>query len=214
MDKNNRKNTEREYTDREWSRLEAFEKLQDKMAGKGYEIEDLSVTMNMANRMSLLICMPICVIYAICFFAMNASKVKYPGIMECLAVTVGMIILTVIHELIHGLFWGAFAEEHFKNIEFGFIKEYLTPYCTCKVTLGKAQYIIGAFMPGLITGLIPMYVSLFTGDFWLFLLAAVMTIGAGGDFYIIIKILLYKNQHQEQVIIDHPTECGMVVFYK
>ena len=36
----------------------------------------------------------------------------------------------------------------------------------------------------------------------------------GGDFLIILKILLYRSGKKETVYYDHPYECGVVVFEK
>ena len=47
------------------------------------------------------------------------------------------MILIVVHELIHGFTWGMFAQSKLKAISFGFIWQYLTPYCTCKEPLKK-----------------------------------------------------------------------------
>jgi hypothetical protein len=41
-----------------------------------------------------------------------------------------------------------------------------------------------------------------------------MIFGGGGDFLIILKMLLYRSGGKEAVFYDHPTECGFVVFEK
>ena len=38
--------------------------------------------------------------------------------------------------------------------------------------------------------------------------------GGGGDFTIILKILLHRQRGKEAVYYDHPYECGVVVFEK
>ena len=39
-----------------------------------------------------------------------------------------------------------------------------------------------------------------------------MIFGGGGDFVIILKMLLYKHPNQEVLYYDHPYECGVVAF--
>jgi hypothetical protein len=41
-----------------------------------------------------------------------------------------------------------------------------------------------------------------------------MIFAGGGDFLIILKMLLYRAQGSDTVYYDHPTECGFVVFEK
>jgi hypothetical protein len=41
-----------------------------------------------------------------------------------------------------------------------------------------------------------------------------MIFGGGGDFIIILKMLLYRAKGKDAVYYDHPYECGFVVFEK
>ena len=51
------------------------------------------------------------------------------------------LLLIFVHELIHGITWAVFAKKGRKAISFGFIPQYLTPYCTCNEPLKKGEYI-------------------------------------------------------------------------
>jgi hypothetical protein len=94
------------------------------------------------------------------------------------------------------------------------MKEYLTPYCTCKCPLTKGKYIIGALMPLLILGLLPMAVGIGIGSFFWLLLGIIMTVSAGGDIMIVMMIMKYKSQAEDILYLDHPTQAGGVLFEK
>ena len=84
--------------------------------------------------------------------------------LQMIIFVIAILLLVVVHELIHGITWSVFTEHHFGDIEFGFMKEYLTPYCTCKCPLSKGKYIIGALMPLIILGIIPMAAGIIMGS--------------------------------------------------
>ena len=49
-----------------------------------------------------------------------------PTFQGALLFIVSFIVLVVAHEFIHGLTWSMFSEHHFKDIDFGFMKEFFT----------------------------------------------------------------------------------------
>lgn len=105
---------------------------------------ELTVGLIKANVYALFMAVPLMIVLLAAFIYFNRnreisfSRSSLP--LGMVAFLIILIILFVVHELIHGLTWGIFAEDHFINIEFGFIKETLTPYCTCSVPLKKAVY--------------------------------------------------------------------------
>ena len=93
--------------------------------------------------------------------------------------------LIVLHELIHGITWSLFTENRMKDIEFGVMWKYLTPYCTCRKSLKRGQYITGTLMPTIVLGFIPAIASIISG-----------------------------RQSRDTLFHDHPYEAGLVVFDK
>ncbi|MGI6048359.1 MAG: DUF3267 domain-containing protein [Petrimonas sp.] len=122
-----------------------------------------------------------------------------------------MIIGIVAHELIHGLFFGLYAENGFKNIRFGVMWKILTPYCHCKVPLKIKHYLIGALMPALILGFIPAITALFIGNAK-FLVFGIFFIGsATGDFMV---AWILRKEKLDDYVQDHPSEAGCWVYRK
>ena len=69
-------------------------------------------------------------------------------------------------------------------------------------------------MPTLILGFATAIAAVITDQLLLLFLAEIMLLSGGGDFLIILKILLYRTDKKESVYCDHPYECGFVVFEK
>ena len=126
-------------------------------------------------------------------------------------IMIAMLVLIVVHELIHGLVWSIFAERGFKDIEFGFMVKYLTPYCTCGVPLSKGQYIAGALAPLVLLGIVPMIWGILAGSFPVLLVGIIMADSAAGDIQIVWQILRYRSGSSDVVYIDHPTQGGGVI---
>ena len=206
----------RKLSAREQRRLDVFEKTSEALVGQGYKRNDLNISIVKANLFVLLLAIPVTAIGVLLFAWKNPMALLRPTPKESLLFAVIFIVLIVAHELIHGLTWSVFAEHHFKDIDFGFMKEYLTPYCTCSTPLTKRHYIWGALMPCIVLGIIPALLGILLGSGLLFWIGIVMTLSAGGDLMIVWKVMRYKKQEgsEEILIYDHPTQAGSVIFEK
>ena len=67
-------------------------------------------------------------------------------------------------------------------------------------------------MPTIIVGIIPAIIAIIYHYDILFLLSLLMIIGGGGDTLIVLKLLFYKENGRDSIYMDHPYECGIVVF--
>ena len=184
------------------------------MEQNGYKIKNMTVGIFKANVFALIIMLPFAIIDGLIFHYVNSSKSFDFDLVSWSIMLAVFFAFVVIHELIHGLFWGLFAKSHYKSIEFGIIWNALTPYCTCSEPLKKHQYIIGSVMPTVILGFGVAAVATVSGNIPMFVLSELMIFSGGGDFFIILKMLLYKSGKKECVFYDHPYECGFVIFEK
>lgn len=162
--------------------------------------------------MALVLGLPIIIFLFIIFIYQNQSGVYRFSFKEPILFLVVFAILIVLHELIHGITWSIFAKNHLKSIEFGLIISSLTPYCCCKDMLTKSQYIVGGIMPTVVLGIIPALISIFTGSVFWFIMGELMILSGGGDMTILLKLLRYKSDKKEILYMDHPYECGLIVF--
>lgn len=205
---------QRKLTKAEQKRKTQFEQTTAQMEAQGYRMHNLSMGIVFANVMAIILCLPIMALFIFVFSLFNQKN--YVGIDFDLANMIIFLLvyltLIVIHELIHGVTWAIFAENHWKSISFGFIAQYLTPYCTCNMALTKWQYIAGAIMPMFLLGLLPSGIAIIVGSEWLLIMGVLMILGAGGDLTMIIKLLRFKSDAKDVRYLDHPYEVGMVVF--
>ena len=209
MGKSNRK-----LTDKELRRKEKFEKLSNDMLEKGYQAKVLTVGIVQANVGAFFIMLPFMIMTTWFYYIVNREGVQELSLRFSLLLFLLLLLLIVLHELIHGITWGIFAKNHFRSIRFGIIWSALTPYCTCSEPMNQWQYLSGSAMPTLLLGFGMAVVATVTGQFLLFILSEIMILSGGGDFLIILKILLYRSGKKEKVYCDHPYECGVVVFEK
>ena len=206
----------RKLSAREQRRKAVFDETCERLIREGYRKNDLTIGIVKANLFVLLLAIPVIAVGVLLFVWRNSSSLLTPTSQGSMLFIVLLIVLIVVHELIHGLTWSIFAEHHFKDIEFGFMKELLTPYCTCTTPLQKSHYILGALMPCIVLGIIPTAIGILIGSHLLFWIGIVMILAAGGDLMIVFKVLAFKKQDasKEVLIYDHPTQAGSVIFEK
>ena len=204
----------RELSPAEERRLRAFEELSESMIAQGYRRVELTVGIVKANAFALLLLIPLLLVGIGLFLLINRTAGISIGAMNPVLFFVVLIVLVVVHELIHGLTWAVFAEHHWADIEFGFMKQYLTPYCTCRVPLTRGQYITGALMPLLVLGILPMIAGILFGSMPVLFMGIIMADSAAGDILIVRQIRRYRSEAGSVVYIDHPTQAGGVIFEK
>lgn len=208
---------ERKLTPAEQKRKEQFALICEEMERQGYRKTELTIGVVKANLLALIVMLP----FAALSGAVVLSRVSFLSMAESMSpfdfllfLLVMLLLLTAVHEGIHALTWAMFGKDYWKSIRFGVIWKALTPYCTCLRPAKRGQYILGAAMPTLVLGIGLTAAAALTGVYWVFILALATIFGGGGDFAIILKMLLHRQRGKEAVYYDHPYECGVVVFEK
>ena len=205
---------ERVLTEAEQRRLERYKAKSEELERGGYTKTELTISVVKANIGALygfIMTVPFIVICVLRYEGADFGRSRISA-SSGLTVLALLLLLTVVHELIHGVTWSRFTKS-FKDIEFGVIWKYLTPYCTCSEPLGKWQYITGALMPGLLLGIVPCIIGCIATDILFLATGVLMTIAAGGDI-LIVKMILGNKASKTALYLDHPTEVGLVVFQK
>ena len=209
-------------TEAEIKRQAAFDEKEKKILAQGYKRHDLIISVLKANVVGVLLTLPFIALMVGGFLLRNGvpdidgymrnNPVMYFVVLG--GIIVATLLLSVVHEKIHGWFWSIGAENGSKDIEFGFQKETLTPYCTCKSPLSKSIYILGSMMPMTILGIVIGIVSVFIGSLPVLIVAVLQTMGGAGDILISCMLLLHKTSGKDVILLDHPTKIGLVVFEK
>lgn len=120
-----------------------------------------------------------------------------------------LIVGVIVHEFIHGLTWGLYAKSKFKSISFGVMWKMLTPYCHCSEPLKVPHYAVGALMPLITLGLIPAVVAICLGSLFWLNKSIIFIAAAAGDIMIVWKL---RKENRNNMILDHPTEAGYLVY--
>lgn len=207
MDKNEQS---RPLTQAEARRTETLEELSRTLEHQGWRRTDLTASLSAANAFALGVGGLISVPFVATFFALYGLGVPEPWQLGVFSIIYLVLIPT--HEALHGLTWACFAPGHFKAIEFGFIKEYLTPYCTSTEPMGRGAYLAGVFAPFVVLGLALSAVGVALANGIVLALGVAMIVGAGGDLLVAAKLLRHGKPSAEQLCVDHPSQCGLVVF--
>lgn len=177
---------------------------------EGYDREKRTISIVKANKVALLITIGAALLFGMPFYLIWRHGITL-SLKQNLLFIVLFLVGIVVHELIHGFFFGLFAPGGFRSIRFGIMWKYLTPYCHCKEPLRIRHYFIGALMPAILLGFVPAVVSLFTGnDLWLVL--GIIFIGAAAGDFMVVWIL--KKEDKNVYVQDHPSEAGCYVYHK
>ena len=207
-----KKKKERKLSKAELKRKEEFEQLTEKLIAEGYTPNHITMSVAAANVLAIVAALPLVIPLVVTYF-MVVGAIEYAfNSSEFLSAYLLFIILIFVHEGLHGITWGLFAEKGFKSISFGFIVEYLTPYCTCNQPLKKYQIIAGSLMPTMILGVLLGIISIFIASPILLFVSVLNIFGGGADLMISAKLLLYKSSSKDVLFIDHPYEVGTAVF--
>lgn len=208
------KQKERKLSKTELKRKEEFEQLTEKLVAEGYTPKHITMSALAANVFAIIAALPLVVPLVTAYFiVVKEMEISFASSDFWIAYIL-FLVLIVVHEAIHGITWAIFAENGFKSISFGFIVEYLTPYCTCNQPLKKHQIMIGALMPTMILGIILGIISIFITSPMLLFVSVLNIFGGGADLMMSFKLLLYKSPSKDVLFIDHPYEIGTAVFEK
>ena len=182
-----------------------------------YEEELKIISIEKASRLAIILFGVLVIVLGLPFFFMhreiflaffsNFEIIAF--IKDCFSFILLFVIGIVLHELIHGLTWLPFIKGNFKNIRFGIMWKYFTPYCHCKVPLKVKHYIIGAMMPAIILDVIPTIIAFFTGSIMFFYLGVNFIVAASGDFLI---TYMLRSEDGNSYVLDHDSLPGCTVY--
>lgn len=194
---------------------------QAKLESQGYSRRDRIISLAKANTIGNLVVLPIVLAIAGSYLLVNGMNFTPKACTErfgslaavwmILSFVLAMLFV-VVHELIHGLFWSFGAKNGWKDIEFGFVVQMFTPYCTCKSPIKKHIYLLGSMMPMTLLGIIPGIVAVILGNPFLLLFSVIHTFAGAGDILISGMILKDNVEGKDVLIFDHPYDCGYILF--
>lgn len=200
----------------EKARLENFNKTSKDLIDKGYEVSERSMGVLKANILTIVIFIPLAYFLTYIYGRIH-SPIDYWELIysrRIIILAIMALILTLVHELLHGLTWAFFTPNGVSDIAFGFIWKYLSPYSSCKVPLQRGEYLLGVVMPLLVLGVIPAIVGIVIGNIILTLIGSLFIVGAGADVFMAIMLISYKPKRKDILVFDNPTKLGVKFFEK
>lgn len=203
---------QRKLTKAEQQRKDSFEAQRAQLTAQGYREKDLTIGLVQVNGMALVLGLLLILPFEIAYFRQHPTLSIQIELRTATEFLVLFFVLIFAHELLHGIAWAAFAPSHWRAVSFGFIVQYLTPYCTCGEALKKWQYVFGALLPTILLGIVPIIAAVSCGSLFLFLIGAAMILGGGGDLAIVLKLIMHHSAAESTVYIDHPYQAGLVAF--
>lgn len=185
-----------------------------------YRVVTHTISILKANIVALLYPIPVVALYLmIYFFSVSLFE---PAIFTFstdnllsfalffLAYFAALLVLIVLHEVIHALFFLSGCEKGWKSIHFG-IKQ-MTPYCHCMEIITMSQFRRSLWGPLWILCPILAAVSMILGDPISFLLTLVMIFGSGGDLYVLWATRKYRGS--TTLVFDLEDQVGCEVYLK
>jgi len=121
----------------------------------------------------------------------------------CLAFAVGVLL----HEGLHGLghVWG---NASWDDVRFGMHWKALTPFAQCTVPARARSYRLAIALPGLLLGVAPLALGLWTGAWLATFYGFLMLVAAAGDFLI---LWILVGVPAGAWVQDHPRQVGCLV---
>lgn len=191
-------------------RFENYESICHELENQKYNKSKSTISFLKANIMAFVTSGPVAVILFIIYFCVNIKTSENLTFKTYFEIMAALLVSIPVHEGIHGIFFALFCKKHFKSIEFGIVWKNLTQYCHCKEPLSILQYYIALLAPMLFLGIIPSVIAIVAGNLFLLAIGLINILMAGGDFTIAFLLLKYIGKKVK--IIDHPIECGCVIF--
>lgn len=143
----------------------------------------------------------------ILLYGLDAFFESFTGTAFLLALPV-LLVAIILHELIHAIGWVVFGRFSWRAMSFGIDRATLSPYAHANVPMTANAYRIGAALPGILTGIVPLLYGLIVADGAITLLGAFMTSAAVGDLAVLWAIRAVPGSAE---VLDHPTNAGCFV---
>ena len=114
----------------------------------------------------------------------------------------------VLHELAHAVGWKFASGLPWSDFTFGIMWRAAAPYCHAKKPMLVRPYQIGAVLPLILTGILPLIIALILGDATLSLASAFLISAAVGDIYVLRSV---QDMPVDALVLDHPSQAGCII---
>lgn len=176
------------------------------MEKKGYDIVRCIFTKKQLFSWGVLLPLPLVIIAGIIFRFLLSDRAYIGELNQSVTVIVILLFSTIIHELIHGIVWGANCHDFWKSIKINW--SIFMPSCHCCEVLSSCNYLNGVLAPLIVLGGGGFLLMMIFPSTYTLLFTLINILIAGGDLIIALKVLKYKGC----IVFDMPHEMGFTVF--
>jgi hypothetical protein len=170
---------------------------------------DVSIPMSQIGLPALLGMFPLIGLPLIPYWLLHGWDAFWAGAFgDGLLLIVGFIGGIILHEAVHAIGWKYAGGLGWNEFKFGIDLKSLSPYCHARAPMSARAYRIGALLPSLVTGVLPVAVGTALANPTLAFVGAVLFSAAIGDFMI---LWIIRNVRQDALLLDHPTQAGCYV---
>ncbi len=118
-----------------------------------------------------------------------------------------LIPIIIVHEGLHAFVWGILSWK-WKNIRFGFNRQYLTFYTSCSQPLKKNIYFLGGITPFIALALVPCIYGFLQAKFYWVAFSIFNALTCTADLYMCFLLLQVPSR---VLILDHPEKLGFYI---
>lgn len=189
--------------------MDNYERQRTEFVQRGYRESSEVFSVAKANAMVFVTSVPVAAVLLLLWILTGRGPLWTKDLNGFLLLVV-FLVTAFIHEVLHGVGWSLGAKKGWKSIHIGMMWSSFTPYCHCREPLEPGKYIFGGVLPGAVLGLGIYLAAFIAGSSFLLWLSLLNVVGAGGD----LLIVWYARRYRKGYILDHPTECGFIIFQK
>ncbi|MCP1111324.1 hypothetical protein M2145_002757 [Lachnospiraceae bacterium PF1-21] len=184
-----------------------YHALCSKMEADGYRAVDAIYSSERASVLGLFCAVPVAIVMGVGYWLFASGSLGNMSY-EVFVFVAAFFISIPVHEVLHGVGWCIAGKVKWSHIHITIDSN--MPLCHCDVPLKGTQYLVGCLFPVVVLGFIPAALSFVFSKTSVILFATLSVIIAGGD----LLLSLRATKHLNDMIIDHPTQAGFVVFIK
>ncbi len=168
-----------------------------------------------ANYYSLAFAIPLAIIFLLLYLISwgkeSLIQARHDIFQNLLAFILFMLAGIFLHELIHGIAWTLLGKKSMKVIHYGVNWKVLSPYAHCREPLPIQTYRLGAILPAILQGFIPLFIGIVVGNGVIFFYGLIFTVASGGD---LVVLWLLRHEDGKDWVLDHETRAGCYLVEK
>lgn len=171
----------------------------EKLDEQKYTGIDYSMSVKKANLYSVLITLPVYVLYMVIYLLrwnyanIFATIFKWTFLLELFILALEIIAAQIIALIIKGMMLSGFAEEKGNNLKFKLLAENQKPYVTLKEPVTVSQYRLCQLVYILCFVALPFVIAMLIGDFMFVISSFICVLIAGSDIFLFFHLFKHKG---------------------